>query len=72
MCIRDREGIEGRRREERRLGRSTWSAEYHVTTGQKNGKGERRTCGGTTRKVGKSEQASERERGARRSGKVRK
>ena len=38
-----REGIEGRRREERRLGRSTWSAEYHVTTGQKKGKGERRT-----------------------------
>ena len=45
-----REGIEGRRaeekgrrREEWRSCRSTWRAEYHVTTGQKKGKGERRT-----------------------------
>ena len=45
-----REGLEGRRAEEkgRRRGKwrpsgSTWSVEYHVTTGQKNGKGERRT-----------------------------
>ena len=38
-----REGLEGRRREEWRSCRSTWRAEYHVTTGQKKGKGERRT-----------------------------
>ena len=45
-----REGIEGRRAEEKgrrrgewRPGGSTWRAESHVTTRQKNGKGERRT-----------------------------
>ena len=47
---RGREGIEGRRAEEKgrrrgewRPGGSTWRAESHVTTGQKKGKGERRT-----------------------------
>ena len=33
----------GRRKEEWRPGGSTWRAESHVTTEQKNGKGERRT-----------------------------
>ena len=63
-----REGLEGRRaeekgrrREEWRPGGSTWRAEYHVTTGQKNGKEERRTCRGTTIKAGKREREKKRE-----------